>query len=68
MVCLIRNLTEIYVGDLLPMPLDMSVGADLSRMKHYRNLVAHCDEGTLSNIEFQDMWTEISQVIFTVFR
>ncbi|XP_076107867.1 uncharacterized protein LOC143076107 isoform X2 [Mytilus galloprovincialis] len=63
MICLIRNLTEISVGDLLPLPLDVSVGADLSRMKHYRNLVAHCDDGTLSNEEFQDIWTEISLAV-----
>ncbi|CAC5381977.1 ANK [Mytilus coruscus] len=63
MICLIRNLTEISVGDLLPLPSVANDGADLSRMKHYRNMVAHCKDGTLSNLEFQKMWTEISQAI-----
>ncbi|XP_063396410.1 uncharacterized protein LOC134681002 [Mytilus trossulus] len=63
MVCLLRNLADIPIGDLLPLPLDVSLAADLFRMKHNRNLVAHSDTATLSNIEFQEMWTNISQAV-----
>ncbi|VDI52901.1 Hypothetical predicted protein, partial [Mytilus galloprovincialis] len=61
MICLIRHLTQIQVSDSLPIPTDISEGADLSRLKYYRNQVAHCDNGVLTDHQFNDYWTEISQ-------
>lgn len=65
MICLIRNLTPISVGDLLPVTSDTSEGADLCRIKHYRNMIAHWD-GTLSDKTFEECWTDISQVLSTI--
>ncbi|XP_071135690.1 ankyrin-1-like [Mytilus edulis] len=63
MICLIRNLTTISIGDALPVASDTSQGADLSRLKHYRNKIVHCGVGILSDKEFEECWTEISQAI-----
>lgn len=62
MICLIRHLTPIPISDGLPFPTDISEGADLSRLKYYRNQVAHCDDGVLSDNQLNDYWTDISQV------
>lgn len=64
MICLIRNLTTIAIGDALPVASDTSQGADLSRLKHYRNKIVHCGVGILSDKEFEECWTEISQVLY----
>ncbi|CAG2230345.1 unnamed protein product [Mytilus edulis] len=63
MICLIRNLTEISVGDVLPVASDTSEGADLYRLKHYRNMIVHHWDGTLSDKKFEECWTDISQAI-----
>lgn len=62
MICLIRNLTQISVADVLPSPKDTSEGADLSRLKYYRNKIAHCDGGVLTDSQLNDYWNDISQV------
>lgn len=62
MICLIRNLTPISVGDILPHPTNVSEGADLSRLKFYRNKIAHFEDGKLTDTELNNFWTEISWV------
>lgn len=62
MICLLRHLAKITIQDGFPSSSDKSVAADLSRIKGYRNKVMHCDEGTLTNQEFNQYWDEISQV------
>lgn len=62
MICLIRNLTEITVGDVLPVASDTSEGADLYRLKYYRNMIVHRWDGTLSDKKFEECWSDISQV------
>ena len=64
MICLIRNLTDIAIGDILPDSNDTSLGADLSRIKFYRNRLAHMEEGVLSDKEFQKYWTDITEVTY----
>ncbi|CAG2234201.1 unnamed protein product [Mytilus edulis] len=63
LICLIRHLTPIPVSDSLPIPTDISEGADLSRLKYYRNKITHCDDGVLSDNQLNDYWTDISQAI-----
>ncbi|XP_052080425.1 uncharacterized protein LOC127718446 [Mytilus californianus] len=68
MISLIRHLTSIPVGDILPFTTDTSEGADLSRLKYYRNKISHSDTGTLSEIDFLQWWTDISEAIHRLSR
>lgn len=62
MICLLRHLAEIQIGDKLPFPQDKSADADLTRLKYYRNKVMHSDDGTILDNSFNNWWDEISQV------
>ena len=62
MIVLIRNLTHIPISDVIPHSTDVSEGADLSRIKYYRNQVAHNDSGTIKDIQYQEWWNDITQV------
>ncbi|VDI29237.1 Hypothetical predicted protein [Mytilus galloprovincialis] len=50
------------ISDILPVSIDISPGADISRIKHYRNVLAHCN-GNISDVEFEKQWLEICQAI-----
>ena len=63
MIVLIRNLTLITISDVVPVSSDVTEGADLSRLKYYRNQVAHHYSGTLTDIQYQEWWKDITQVI-----
>ncbi|XP_052085673.1 serine/threonine-protein phosphatase 6 regulatory ankyrin repeat subunit B-like [Mytilus californianus] len=67
MVCLLRNFSKVKQPgtgyDKLPPPADKSEGADLARIKHYRNKMAHIDQNRISNADFVNQWTEISEAI-----
>ncbi|XP_052090920.1 serine/threonine-protein phosphatase 6 regulatory ankyrin repeat subunit C-like isoform X2 [Mytilus californianus] len=63
MICLIRNLTPIQISDILPISTNISVGADLSRIKFYRNKIAHSEDGFISSIDFQDYWNDIKMAL-----
>lgn len=62
MICLIRHLTSMSVADQLPFPADESDGAHLSRLKYYRNQIAHSEDGILSATDFEEYWTRITNV------
>ncbi|XP_062607484.1 uncharacterized protein LOC134269304 [Saccostrea cucullata] len=47
----------------LPSQSDKSVGADLARMKYYRNIVAHSKNAKISEMEFNDYWANIENAI-----
>lgn len=67
MICLIRHLIPITIGDVLPVnPENKSLGADLTRLKYYRNDIAHCDSGLLTEKKFEEYWSDISQVLSVV--
>ncbi|CAG2230421.1 unnamed protein product [Mytilus edulis] len=61
MMLLIRNLTEITISSILPLPFQMGLGDDLSRIHFYRNKIAHVDDATLSDTEFTKYWEDITQ-------
>ncbi|XP_052079021.1 uncharacterized protein LOC127717166 [Mytilus californianus] len=65
MICLLRNISGIAAPvrgfDVLPSSSDISPGADLARIKHYRNLSAHSGDGKLSNQMFNDAWKDVSE-------
>ena len=63
MVCLLRNLTNSFnIQDSLPEANDTSESADLSRVKYYRNTLAHYSNAELSENDFNVYWDDISKV------
>ena len=70
MISLFRHLSAItpLSGDFdtLPPPSDETVGADLARIKYYRNNIAHCleDKRKMSDFEFHVCWESVCQVIY----
>lgn len=62
MICLLRNLRKMTIKDQLPQPSDFSEGAAVSRIKFYRNKIAHSDCGMMSEVEFGTTFQEVSKV------
>ncbi|CAG2251751.1 unnamed protein product [Mytilus edulis] len=68
-VCLLRNIpplvTEPPTGfDNLPPPHDKSDGANIARLKYYKNFfVSHSKDGTLPNADFVRIWSELEQAV-----
>ena len=66
MIALLRNLTSMSppVGgfDRLPLSSETSEGADLARIKHYRNYLAHQDAPLIDNTFFTAAWKDLSDV------
>lgn len=48
--------------DQLPTITDTTPGADLSRIKYYRNFLAHLDDGRIDTTFFNTAWTDITGV------
>ena len=65
MICLLRNLIPIDIMDnRLPLATDTSLGADLSRIKFYRNIIVHCD--SVADTDFESYWKDVTQAILRV--
>ncbi|CAG2242254.1 unnamed protein product [Mytilus edulis] len=66
MICLIRNLSliahPINGYDSLPLNVETSPGADLARIKWYRNMLAHHDSKEIPTSDFNTAWSDISDV------
>ncbi|VDI51632.1 Hypothetical predicted protein [Mytilus galloprovincialis] len=67
-VCLLRNMTPrecppITGWDNIPQPGDTSTGADLARVKWYRNKLAHSEVGKLSPADFTQYWGDLEGAI-----
>ncbi|XP_063400318.1 uncharacterized protein LOC134684930 [Mytilus trossulus] len=67
MITLLRNLTSMIPPnggyDQLPTITDTTPGADLSRIKYYRNFLAHLDDGRIDTTFFNTAWTDITGAI-----
>lgn len=63
MICLLRNLHKMKIQDKLPADADISEEADVSRIKHYRNLVAHNTDGHISKPDFEAIWKHTYEAI-----
>ncbi|CAG2241739.1 unnamed protein product [Mytilus edulis] len=63
MICLLRNLAEVDISDILPNAKDTSEAASLSRLKYYRNQVVHSQTFSLSDKEFKQYWDDITNAI-----
>lgn len=70
MICLLRNLAKTpqpsHGFDSLPPPNEITPGADLARIKYYRNQFAHRIDSKMDDISFNQYWIEISNVSFIV--
>lgn len=47
----------------LPHGHDHSEGADLARIKYYRNVIAHYNASSISDKELNRIWEDLSQVL-----
>ncbi|XP_052085845.1 uncharacterized protein LOC127723320 [Mytilus californianus] len=67
MICLIRNLSSMNPPvkgfDSLPLPWEITPGADLARIKCYRNKLAHHDSNTIDTAYFNTAWKDISDAV-----
>ncbi|XP_076072691.1 uncharacterized protein LOC143044521 [Mytilus galloprovincialis] len=67
MVALLRNLTELPPPtggyDYLPLSTDTTPTADLARIKHYRNFLAHFGNGKIKSTVFVAAWEDISGAV-----
>ncbi|CAG2253749.1 unnamed protein product [Mytilus edulis] len=67
MILLLRNLTQINPPlcgyDRLPAAIETTQAADLARIKHYRNHLAHLDDGKVDTTFFNIAWTDISSAV-----
>lgn len=66
MMTLLRNLTPMTPPaggyDILPPTIEVTPGADLARIKHYRNYLAHLDDRKIDIAFFTVAWTDITDV------
>ena len=62
MITLLRNLTPVGGFDRLPSATETTEGADLARIKHYRNYLAHQDAPLIDNTFFTTAWNDLSNV------
>ncbi|XP_052103697.1 uncharacterized protein LOC127737205 [Mytilus californianus] len=67
MILLLRNLTPMTPPlcgfDHLPSVMETTHAADLARIKHYRNYLAHLDDGKLDSGFFNTAWNDITNAI-----
>ncbi|CAC5421615.1 unnamed protein product [Mytilus coruscus] len=63
MMLLIRNLTEITISSILPLPSQISLCDDLTRIHFYRNKIAHVEDATISETDFTKYWDDTTQAI-----
>ncbi|CAG2239596.1 DMBT1 [Mytilus edulis] len=67
MTVLLRNLTNLnppYGGyDILPPLSEVTPSSDLARIKYYRNILAHLDEGRIDNSMFNKEWDDITGAV-----
>lgn len=50
--------------DVLPPEHDKTEAADLVRIKYYRNLISHSQDGKINDAIFKEVWTNLCSVSF----
>ncbi|XP_071174347.1 uncharacterized protein [Mytilus edulis] len=63
MICLLRHLQKMKFEDSLSLATNTSEAADLSRIKYYRNWIAHNTNGQISKHDFPAIWKNASEAI-----
>lgn len=66
MITLLINLADFNCYDTLPLVSDITLSADLGRIKLYRNLISHSNNGTIDNASFNTAWEDIVEVCITL--
>ena len=70
MICLLRNLKKIapplHGFDKLPCKTEINDGADLARVKFYRNMISHSDTDTISTSDINNIWKDLKPVGITI--
>lgn len=66
MICLIRNISSIKEPingfDHLPPTTEKTAAANIVRIKHFRNTLAHSDNHKINQDDFINFWTQLSEV------
>lgn len=66
MITLLRNLADVSPChgdfDMLPPQNETTPTSDLARIKYYRNILAHLDEGKIDNDMFVKAWNDMTGV------
>lgn len=65
MICLLRNLADIDVFDSQPQinyKIDSSIGTAISTIKFYRNKLSHMDNGSVSDLTFNEIFDAVNMV------
>ncbi|CAC5416813.1 unnamed protein product [Mytilus coruscus] len=60
MMVFFRHLTPLHIGNKLPVEVDTSTAADLTRITYFRNKRAHSD--SIDDKEFEEAYSIISKV------
>ncbi|XP_063409924.1 uncharacterized protein LOC134693147 isoform X2 [Mytilus trossulus] len=63
MILLLQHLAEFRISEILPLNTDISVEADLSRIKYYRNKYFHSALIELSPDEYCTAWSDLREAI-----
>ncbi|XP_076095787.1 uncharacterized protein LOC143066860 [Mytilus galloprovincialis] len=67
MIALLRNLTPLTPPlcgfDRLPSAMETTQAADLARIKHYRNYLAHLEEGKIDTTFYTTAWADITDAV-----
>lgn len=71
MICLLRNFSPIVQPsngfDRLPPASEISDGADLARIKSYRNKISHAEKDEISKQDFAIAWACVFEVNYNTF-
>ncbi|CAG2184439.1 unnamed protein product [Mytilus edulis] len=63
MVCLLRHFTDLDIQDGLPLETSLTLAADISRIKCYRNYIVHSDGGKLTVNKISEIWSCVAEAI-----
>ncbi|XP_063405881.1 ankyrin repeat domain-containing protein 17-like [Mytilus trossulus] len=63
MACLLRHFTDLDIQESLPVKINHSVAADISRIKFYRNSIVHSDSGKVDEDKFLEIWNCVTEAI-----
>ena len=63
MMCLLRSLKHIHINDKLPSEKNITLAANLSRIKHYRNMIVHSNDALVADKDFESYWNVVTKVI-----
>ena len=70
MVCILRNFKLVPAPtsgwDILPQSSENSIGANLARIKYYRNYVSHSSNSETDDKTFQDIWATLKKESLTL--